>query len=64
MKLKRFTSLIVLNLITAGALYAQTEAQSLVFKRPAGTYLEALPMGNGKLDASIWRYQHQPDRFK
>ena len=51
MKLKRFTSLIVLNLITAGALYAQTEAQSLVFKRPAGTYLEALPMGNGKLGA-------------
>ncbi len=51
MELKRYTTFIVLNLITGCALYAQTEAQSLIFKKPAASYLEALPMGNGKLGA-------------
>ena len=51
MKIKRFTSFIVFNLMTTCTLYAQQEAQTLIFKKPAGSYLEALPLGNGKLGA-------------
>jgi alpha-L-fucosidase 2 len=51
MELKRYSLLALFGFLTSGSVFAQQEAQQVTFKQPGTTYLEALPLGNGKLGA-------------
>jgi len=52
---------IVLSMIVGSfSTFAQTESLELWYKKPAATWTEALPVGNGRLGAMIYGdYQHE-----
>lgn len=47
----RYPLFILITLLAGTNLYAQQEANSLRFKKPAKSFLESMPLGNGKIGA-------------